>query len=310
MKKYDYLFGPVPSRRLGMSLGIDVVPYKVCTLDCVYCEVGATDNLTCERKDYFNPELVIKEIEDYMKNNPAPDFMTFSGSGEPTLNTGIGKIIRFIKENYNVRLAFLTNGTLLSDKTVASDIALCDVVLPSLDAASRKVFNMINRPSSCIDFEKYIQSLIDFRDIFRNQMWLEVFLLKGYNDFPEELERLRIIIEKIRPDRIQINTLDRPGVLKNLHPLDRKEMEDIITKWGFKNAEIISRNASENKVKQSGDALDIILETISRRPCTLEDLEKTLDMHRNEVNKVLSILEEQNRITRKNMDRGVFYSIK
>jgi wyosine [tRNA(Phe)-imidazoG37] synthetase (radical SAM superfamily) len=311
MSKYRYVFGPVPSRRLGMSLGIDVVPYKVCSLDCVYCEVGATTDLTVERKEYFPVDIILKELKDYLDNNTHPDYITFSGSGEPTLNVGIGNIISFIKKEYkDIPIAFLTNGTLLGNKELRKEILGADIILPSLDAGNYEMFKKINRPCEDIDFDKYIDGLIELRKEYKGKYWLEVFILPGYNDTQEELLDLKNIIQKINPDSIQLNTLDRPGVLTDIKPASREFLEHIIELWGFENIEIIARNKNKPVEHSSddGDVNDRILTTISRRPCTVNDLEKILGLHRNEINKHLSILENNGSIKRESLERGVFYS--
>jgi len=308
---YKYLFGPVPSRRLGMSLGVDLVPRKVCSLDCVYCEVGKTTKLTLERKEYILFNRVIKELSHYFENNPDPDYITFSGSGEPTLNSRIGDVLKFIKQNKpTVPIAILTNGTLLSDPKVREEIKKADVVLPSLDAATTTIFNKINRPVPEIDIKKYIQGLIDFRKEFNGKIWLEIFILPEYNFEETELKKLEQKITKINPDSIQLNTLDRPGTVANLHSATRKNLEELVSLWNFKNIEIISA-ASQRKNIQSyrSDAETAILETISRRPCTIEDLMNILGIHISEINKYLDVLEEEKRIETVRQERGVFYQI-
>ncbi len=189
---YKYLFGPVPSRRLGISLGVDLVTHKICSLDCVYCECGHTTNLTCERKEYVPLEAVLKELDHYFKNNQDPDYITFSGSGEPTLNTAIGKVIEFIKENKkDVSVALLTNGTLFSQKHVRDDVINADLIIPSLDAVSLIAFRKINRPCPDLNLEEYIQGLIDLRSEFKGDIWIEVLIIPGYNDSQENLESLK-----------------------------------------------------------------------------------------------------------------------
>jgi wyosine [tRNA(Phe)-imidazoG37] synthetase (radical SAM superfamily) len=182
---YKHLFGPVPSRRLGMSLGVDLIPKKVCSLNCVYCEVGKTTNLTLERKEYVSVEAVKAELKHYFNHNSfaVPDYITFSGSGEPTLNIYLGEILQFIKENKpDIPIAVLTNGTLLYKEEVRKSLLQADVVLPSLDAATEPVFKKINRPVKDLNISECIQGLIEFRKEFSNKIWLEIFILPGYND--------------------------------------------------------------------------------------------------------------------------------
>lgn len=309
---YKYLFGPVPSRRLGISLGVDLVPKKVCSLNCVYCEVGKTTTLTLERKEYIKYEKIIKELTGYFNNNPDPDYITFSGSGEPTLNFRIGEILKFIKKNKpGIPVAVLTNGTLLSDKNVRKDILDADVVLPSLDAASDKVFRRINRPQKKLSIEKYIQGLIDFRKEYKGKIWLEIFILPGYNDNEEELTELKKAILKIKPDSVQLNTLDRPGTVPGLKGATIEELQRIVDFWKLENVEII-KSSSKRKNIQSyrSDIETAILETVLRRPCTTDDLTKILGIHINELNKYLDVLEEENRIETVTLKRGIFYQLK
>ncbi|MDA3791419.1 MAG: radical SAM protein [Desulfobacula sp.] len=309
---YKYLFGPVPSRRLGMSLGVDLVPRKVCSLDCVYCEVGKTTKLTLERKEYILYDKIIEELTHYFKNNPDPDYITFSGSGEPTLNSRIGDVLKFIKQKKPaIPIAVLTNGTLLFDAKVREEIKEADVVLPSLDAATNSVFHKINRPAPELDIDKYIQGLIDFRKEFKGKIWLEIFILPEYNLEEAELKELEQKIAKINPDSIQLNTLDRPGVVDNLHSASRKELEKIKDLWNFKKVEIISAAAQRKNIPSyRSDAETAILETISRRPCTIEDLMKILGIHINEINKYLAVLEEEKKIETIIQERGLFYQIR
>jgi wyosine [tRNA(Phe)-imidazoG37] synthetase (radical SAM superfamily) len=308
---YKYLFGPVPSRRLGMSLGIDLIPKKVCSLDCVYCEVGKTTKLTTDRLEYVKYDKVIAELRDFMSSNPKIDYITFSGSGEPTLNSRIGDVLNFVKENYpNVKTAVLTNGTLLSDKKLRQDLLEADVILPSLDAAGQEAFVKINRPAAGIVLQDYIQGIIDLRKEYRGKIWLEVLFLKGYNDSEDELIRLKEAIEKIKPDSVQLNTLDRPGTVDGLIALTKEELQHIIDFWGFDHVEIIANQIERTTISSyRSDVESAILETIARRPCTLDDLHRLLGIHVNEINKYLGTLETEGKITTQSLERGVFYEL-
>ena len=309
---YKYLFGPVPSRRLGMSLGVDLVPKKVCSLNCVYCEVGKTTKLTTERKEYILYDKVTNELEHYFANNPNPDYITFSGSGEPTLNSRIGDVLQFIKQRKpDIPVAVLTNGTLLYDKKVRDELKDANVVLPSLDAATELTFRKINRPYSQLTVKKYIQGLIDFRNEYSGQIWLEVFIVPGYNDNMDDLNALKITFEEIKPDQIQLNTLDRPGTVADIHPATHDNLQKIINLWGLPNVEIIAA-APERKNIQSyrKDAETAIFGTITRRPCTVDDLVEILGLHINEINKYLDVLEAEGKIEPVRQERGIFYQIK
>jgi len=308
---YKYLFGPVPSRRLGMSLGVDLVPHKVCSLNCIYCECGATTKLTTERAEYVPYKEVIQELERFLGNKPALDYITFSGSGEPTLNSRIGDILKFIKQNYpDIPVAVLTNGTLLDNKQVREEILDADLVLPSLDVASDLSFRKINRPFHSLNIENYINGLIEFRKEYKGKIWLEVLIIPGYNNGKQDLELLKEAFIKIQPDSIQLNTLDRPGVIPGLKAADKEELEQIVDFWGLDNIEIIAAAPSRKEIKSFRDDIEsAILETIFRRPCTVDDLVKILGLHINEINKYLDVLEADKKIKTIQQERGVFYQI-
>jgi wyosine [tRNA(Phe)-imidazoG37] synthetase (radical SAM superfamily) len=306
---YKHLFGPVPSRRLGISLGVDLVPKKVCTLDCVYCEVGKTNCLTLERKAYISLELLKTEIEEYFSHHEDPDYITFSGSGEPTLNSEIGNVLEYIKAlKPTIPLAVLTNGTLFYDKKVRQAIVGADLVLPSLDAATSQTFEKINQPHPDLDINKYIEGLIAFREEFKKKIWLEIFILPAYNDDKAELTALREAVTKIKPDLVQLNTLDRPGNLPNLRGATRKELQNIIDFWKLDKVEIIASYSKNRELSSfNKDIESTIMQTISRRPCTLDDLSNILSLHPNEIMKYLAVLEAENKITKAHQERGIFY---
>ncbi|HKL33386.1 MAG TPA: radical SAM protein [Tangfeifania sp.] len=310
-KNYKYLFGPVPSRRLGMSLGVDLVPRKVCSLNCVYCEAGHTTKLTTRRMDYVPARKITDELIHYFKNNPAPDFITFSGNGEPTLNAGIGEVISHIKKNHPaIPIAVLTNGTLLSDSRVRKELMMADLVLPSLDAATQKCFEKINVPADGLTVEKYIQGIADFRKEFKGLIWLEVFILPGYNDSEKELLQLKKAFQKIHPDCIQLNTLDRPGRISGLKAASTQELETIKNYWRLNNTEIIAAPTSRQHLYSYRNEMEnAILSTIARRPCTADDLAKIMGTHVNEINKYMKTLEDKNKIEYVREERGIFYRV-
>ena len=309
---YKYLFGPVPSRRLGMSLGVDLVPHKICSLNCIYCECGSTTKLTIDREEYVPYNIVIKELEHYFEHNTPPDYITFSGSGEPTLNSRIGDIIQFIKNNIpDIPIAVLTNGTLLYQKEVRNEILDANVILPSLDAASDLTFRKINRPFHALTIHQYIQGLVEFSSEFKGEIWLEVFIIPGYNDNTIELDLLKKVFARINPNIIQLNTLDRPGVVSKIRSASREELQQIIDYWQLDNVEIVAKSTARKEVQSFREDVETaILETIYRRPCTLKDLEEILGLHINEINKYLDVLESDGKIETVRQNRGIFYKVK
>jgi wyosine [tRNA(Phe)-imidazoG37] synthetase (radical SAM superfamily) len=310
---YKHLFGPVPSRRLGISLGVDLVAHKVCSLNCVYCEVGATTNLTIKRNEYVPAQEVISELSDFLKNKPELDYITFSGAGEPTLNSKIGAIINFIKKKYpHYKLSLLSNGTLFYDEAVRKEVGGVDLVLPSLDAVTSAAFLKINRPNPNLKLGKIIDGLIQFRMEYPNTtMWLEVFIVPGINDTTAEISKMKQVLTKISPDRIQLNTLDRPGTADWVQPASKQQLLEIKNKLEPLPVEIIAKFKSARKYSSyKKDIEKTILETISRRPCTDKDLCEILGLHINELNKYLRELQQKDKITSERLKRGIFFRAK
>ena len=305
-----YIFGPVPSRRLGRSLGIDLVPYKTCTFDCIYCDLGRTTYKTTFRKSYVSTEEVQRELElTLLGLDKKPDYITLSGSGEPTLNQNIGDIIHTIKHWTSIPVAVLTNGSLLSIQEVRKDLIEADVVLPSLDAINDVTFQCLNRPHPSLEIDEIISGLIQFRKQYRGQIWLEVVFCRGINDDKEEIERLKGVIERIQPDRVQLNTPVRPPAEEFAYPLTLAQLEEIRERLGDK-AEIISEFAAP-----MGEELNTIKDTeilnlIKRRPCTTEDISKALGLHLNEVVKYLDKLMEEGVVHYRTYEhRGYYESV-
>ncbi len=308
---YKHLFGPVPSRRLGMSLGIDLIPHKICSLNCIYCECGVTTTLTQERKAYVPVDEVYSELKDFFSSNPDPDYLTFSGAGEPTLHSQLGEVIAFVKDlRPGIPVAVLTNGTLFGDPIVREELMQADLVLPSLDAATDMALRRINRPMRSLKASDYVDGLLQFSREFKGEIWLEILILPGYNDGEENLKALKEAILKINPGRIQLNTLDRPGTVGGLLPARMSQLQEIAAFFGSDQVEIIAPPEERNKVKSyRSDVESAILETITRRPCTLADLEKMLGLHINEINKYLAVLEDSGKIETVEEERGAFYQL-
>lgn len=307
--KYQHLFGPVPSRRLGISLGIDPIPFKTCTYNCVYCECGATTNLTTERKEYIPTKDIINELKDYLDKSPKLDYITFSGSGEPTLNTGIEKIIDFLKENYpQYKIAVLTNGSLLYQKEVRDEIIKADLIMPSLDAVSDTIFKQINRAYIGLEIQTIISGLIEFRKGYKGEIWLEIFIVPGINDTDSEMKLLREAIMKINPTHVQINSLDRPGTENWVKPINSVSLKKVVSYFKDLPVEMITNFKSREKIASFNHNIEErIIATVRRRPCTAEDLSETLGIHINEINKYLQTLLENKKIESQNLERGVFF---
>ncbi|MBU4420357.1 MAG: radical SAM protein [Proteobacteria bacterium] len=307
---YKYIFGPVPSRRLGLSLGIDLMPHKTCTLNCVYCECGRTTNLTLKCKEYIPTELLQEELKDFLSRNPKLDFITFSGSGEPTLHTGIKEIINFIKKDYpKYKIALLTNSTLFFQPDNRKRIAGVDMVIASLDAASEENFKKINRPHPELELSRIIEGLVSLRKEFAKQLWMEVFLVPGINDKKDELNKIKKALSPIYPDKIQLNTLDRPGAESWVKPASQKDLLDAASY--LNSADVIKNpDSMPNDGVLNKDDCKYLLSIIKRRPCTAEDISKISDSNLEEIYRHLDALIEKGLIIKKNMPRGMFYMAK
>ncbi|HTP13564.1 MAG TPA: radical SAM protein [Bacteroidota bacterium] len=270
-KKWNYVFGPVPSRRLGLSLGVDIIPKKVCTLDCVYCEVGTTDKRALRRREYFPADAIIAEVEQALAAHSALDYISFSGSGEPTLNAKLGEMIRAVKQMTSIPVAVITNGTLLSFEDVRYDLVAADVVLPSLDAASQDVFEKIDRPHPQLRIDQIIEGLRVFRSEYKGQVWLEIMFAKGYNDHEGEVLKLKEAVASIRPDKVQLNTVIRPPSVTGVEPVSLGRLKEIQALVGGQCEIIGSFEKSEKKERGNCNAAEI-LSLLERRAMTLEGL--------------------------------------
>jgi wyosine [tRNA(Phe)-imidazoG37] synthetase (radical SAM superfamily) len=305
--KPKYVFGPVPSRRLGRSLGVDLVPYKTCTFDCIYCDLGRTTQQTTLRQSFASLEEIQSELKSYLSVlDKKPDSITFSGSGEPTLSNHIGQIIRGAKEITSIPIAVITNSSLFSLEEVRRDLSEADVVLPSLDAMTPALFGYINRPHPSLTIEEVYKGLVQFRKEYRGQIWLEIVFCRGVNDHREEIERFKEAIGRIQPDRVQLNTPTRPPAEDFVFPLTKDQLEDIRKKLGEK-AEVIPEF-----VAPLGDRFDSgrdteIINLLKRRPCTAEDISRALGLRLEEVVKYLNHLRSKGAVQYRVFEHRCYY---
>jgi wyosine [tRNA(Phe)-imidazoG37] synthetase (radical SAM superfamily) len=226
-----YIYGPVNSRRLGMSLGVSLTPYKICNFDCIYCQLGKTKDFTTERKEFVSIEEILEELKAWIENNQTQarslHYITLSGFGEPTLNSKIGDLVLKIKKITNTPLAVITNASLLRDKEVRLALLESDLIVPSLDAATQAVFQKIDRPDESIKLEDIIEGLISLRREFRGKIWLEVMLASGVNDDFPHIRKLKEIIDRITPDKIQLNVPVRTTAEALVSKPDEKRLNKI-----------------------------------------------------------------------------------
>lgn len=306
---YQYVFGPVPSRRLGSSLGVDIVPFKTCTYDCVYCQLGRTTRKTCKRQMFYPVQEILTELEKKLPYIPETDYITLSGSGEPTLHEGLGDIIDGIKNITDIKVAVLTNGSLLWQQEVRRSIMDADLIIPSLDAGNEVTFHRINRPHPDITFNKMVKGLLLLRDEFSGPIWLEVFIVNTISDNKQQLRKLKDILKHIKPDRIQLNTAIRGGAEYFVEAVSMEEMEEIRQYIGH-DCEIISHGNKTYDQPLHETRQEDILNLVKRRPCTIDDLASGLKIHRNEAIKYVNALKERNIITAKRSEKRILYAVR
>ena len=292
---WSYVYGPVPSRRLGRSLGVDIIPFKICTYDCIYCQLGKTREKSLERKSFINVDSFMEELKNFLQREREIDYITFSGSGEPTLNNKIGELIKKIKEITNISVVVLTNSSLLWKEDVRKDLKNADIVVPSMDAVSEEVFNKINRPVEGLTIEKVLEGLKQFSHEFDGKIFLEIMLVKGVNNNEKEIELMRNVISGLRVDKIQLNTVVRPPAEKYSVPLSENELEDLKNRLDVGlPIEIIAHFSAAKKKIYNVEIEKEVLNLLKRRPCKLEEMAVSLGINRNELLKYLVELQNKN----------------
>ncbi len=301
-----YLYGPVPSRRLGRSLGVDIVPAKICTLDCVYCQIGRTTEKSTERRKFFDIHAVLGELKAKLVEGVEADYITLGGSGEPTLNAQLGELIDGIREITSIPVAIITNGTLLYRPDVRGECAKADLVVPSLDAPDDEAFARVNRPAPDISIEKLVSGLAEFRRQFSGQIWLEVFLIEGYNTHPEQIDKIKQHIERIRPDRVQLNSAVRPAAEQGIAPIDRRRLEEIARQIAGP-CEIIGAAPQGPADRHLQRTQADVLSMLKRRPCSLQDICSGIGIARNEAIKHVTQLLASDAITSQRRGDVTYY---
>jgi len=300
-----HIFGPVPSRRLGRSLGVDLVPFKTCTYDCIYCQLGRTTNKTLERREWVPLDDVLAELKD--KLSTKPDYITLSGSGEPTLYSRLDELIAGIRSMTDVPVAVLTNGSLLWQEEVRRQLMDAHLVVPSLDAGNTAMFQAVNRPHESISFDRMLEGLIRFREEYYGEYWLEVFVLAGHTAVDSELGKIAECVRQIKPDRVQLNTATRPTAEDYAVMVDRKRMDDLAARFDPP-AEVIADYRGIHAQSDFKAGRENVLEMIQRRPCSLEDIADGLGMHRNETIKYIEELDAEGLLEKQYAGGKLFYS--
>jgi wyosine [tRNA(Phe)-imidazoG37] synthetase (radical SAM superfamily) len=303
-----HVYGPVPSRRLGRSLGIDLVPFKTCTYDCVYCQLGRTTNKTTELKAYVPVAAVLDQLAGRLPIGPRPDFIGLAGSGEPTLHAGIGEIIAGIKRLTPIPVGVLTNGSMLWVPEVRASLAEADVVMPSLDAGNPRTFERVNRPHPGISFDRMVDGLLAFAEGFRGEIWLEVFVLGGITDQVEELSQIAAFARTLRPARVQLNTVSRPPAEADALAVPAEALARLAGLFAGTCEIIAEAPRGKPAAPAAGrNAGEEILALLARRPCTVEGISAGLDLPPNDVVKHLDACVRAGAVRAVRGDHAVFY---
>jgi len=303
-----YVFGPVPSRRLGLSLGVDIVPFKTCCYDCLYCQLGRTPKTTVARRRYVPIDAVLAEVRTRLDAVSSVDYITVTGSGEPTLHKDIGRLIEKLKAFSPVPVAVLTNGALLGRPDVRGALLEADLVLPSLDAGDPTLFQHVNRPEASLSFGCIVDGLKSFREHFRNQIWLEVFLLDGLTSQLAEVERIACLCLQIAPDRVQLNTVARPPAEGFARAVPCDVLSNLARVFHAPTEVIAARGRSRKPSAAPVQLLDEMLALLRRRPCTLEDLSAATGENPSAVSKALARLSEDGAIRISLLDEARYYA--
>ena len=309
--KTKRVFGPVLSKRLGNSLGIDVIPHKTCSYNCIYCQLGSEENTITDLKNYYSVDEIIYELKEALLNNKNIDYITFTGSGEPTLYKDLKKLIYEIKQITDIPVCIITNGSLLYKQEMRSNLLLADLVIPSLDAGNEDTFKLIDNPNKEIDFDKMVEGLIEFKKVFKGEYWLEIFLLKDINDNEDELDDIIKIVNKIKPDRIQLITATRRVANEKAKALTDEELKKI--KKYFKarcDIEIDIPSVSDNHKGNSKKITEEdIVNFLIRQPDTAYLIAKSFNEEEKRVKELLDTLIKKNKVREEIVNGVVSYAV-
>ena len=301
-----HVFGPVPSRRLGRSLGIDLVPFKTCTYNCIYCQLGQTTNLTLERKEWVPFDKVMEEARKKIRSADRIDYITFSGSGEP-LHSRIGDMTRELKRMSSIPVAVLTNGSLLWQQEVQDDLLEADLVIPSLDAPDRGLFRHVNRPHPDLAFDQVVEGLVKFRERYSGKIWLEVFLLSGITGMESEVKKIADLARTVRPDLVQLITATRPAPLDFVEPVSVEDMNRFVRFFDVPTVAVPAFSPIARDVLSKAGREEI-LRLLERRPCTVEDIALGLGIPPAEAEKYVADLDAHGQLRSETCNGSVYFT--
>lgn len=297
MKNFKYIYGPVPSRRIGNSLGISPIPEKTCNYSCVYCQLGRTDHLTNKREEFFPLEEILSELKDYNVSEHDIDVVTIVGEGEPTLYSRLGELIIGIKEISKKPVAVITNGALLYDAELREELMNADMVLPSIDAYNEEIYKKIDRPYGKLNFEAISKGLIDFSKEYKGQLYVEIMLVDGFNSSDEDIESFKEYLNKIDYDKLYINTCVRPPAESHIKPASHDRIAYAVNELNGISIDMLASGSFYSGIENTYDA---VLSISSRHPLSKFELKSFLssrDMSEKEVESMIAELRVDERVT-------------
>lgn len=304
-KSYKYIFGPVPSRRLGKSLGISPIPEKTCNYSCVYCQIGRTTHFTNTREDFFPKDEILEEIKDAIGKLDF-DYITFVGEGEPTLSKSLGWLITETKKLTDKPIAIITNGALLYDPQVRKELLAADVILPTLDATTQELFKKINRPKRELDIEKIIKGFQDFREKYTGEIWMEVMIVAGLNDSEENIVAIKEVLDRIKCERVYVNVPIRPPAEKWVKIPTKERVIKICKILNAQNIDSYEKTEGFHIDKEK-NLKEQILQTTLRHPLRESQILSMIDLPKEEIMQLLHEMETNGVIRKRVYNNRTFW---
>lgn len=274
METLKYVYGPIPSRRLGRSLGVSPIPKKTCNYSCIYCQLGRTNKMTNTRQEFFKLEDIVAEFKEYIKNSDAFDVVTVVGEGEPTLYSRLGELVRNLKSLTTKPVAVITNGALLNDKQVQNDLMEADIVLPSINAYNEVLSKKIDRPYGLIKYDDIINGLIEFSHLYKGELWLEIMLLDGMNDNKVSIEEFKKLLKKIKYSRVYLNTPVRPPAESYVNMISKENMKYAVEELHGISIDMLSSGSFYSEISDHHEA---VLSLCKRHPMNQFELRSFLE---------------------------------
>ena len=293
------LFGPVNSRRLGRSLGVDITPYKTCSYDCIYCELGKTTHLITDRRIFYPTREIHKQVEEFIKNSQSPDIdvITFAGCGEPALAQNLGEVIRWIKDITPIPVCVLTNSSLMWMEEVRDELCSADIVIPSIDSVMEKGFQKIDRPHKDLSLKAILDGVYKFSRVFNGRLFPEIMIVDGINDTKEEIDGIIEYMKRIKPDRIQLNVVDRYSTEEGTQSPSLDRMKEIQSRFPRDiPVDIVGHSPHIFALENRDFIEEKILSYLARRPAVPGDLASALGTNIDRIFPALNSLEEQGKI--------------